>query len=405
MANGLETLYDPQVVRYATGGAPLDELVNDYMQKQDPAYRATVEGDVATMERRATPIFMERVQRAQAVAPSVISFTEEHYIQRALKQYVRQRGETQRSAIGYLNWYPDAPERRIANMRGLLDEFIEHNPTTPFAYIEGEITEPLCMGALRKRVADTAANLVASDTPDDVLFTPHDADMALLNLTHMHDLRRAFDRHPLVLSVWPHVSHVRTPPTAERLGLPNMDMIIKWMDDLTTMLEADERFEPGPGFSLRAMLAVGGYNPTVQLSETYSLLQAIHGPKPISHPGCVPVPKAKLVQSPRRLYSKLLQHVGPPEFWTNQEGIRPDEDYRGYPEEFFARWPDLPARLRDDMLRDLGILYYQDVYKKLVATMTEEEAHTRARATMEGMRRRLGGPEDMFEGMEPSPSR
>jgi hypothetical protein len=381
-------LFPPEVVRLVNDPRPMDELVAEYMGRQDPAYQAAVAEDVRTMGGRATDAFME-ARGVQVPVPMIIAAEEERYIAHALAQYANQPNSPTFSVLGYLNRPEDAAPHRIANMRGLLDDFIARNPGVPFGYIEGVIDD-FSPPRERRRAADALLSFTAADDPSDMLVVPHDADTVALSPNHFGALWHPFARHRFVLSVIPHVTHART------ANLLNMDKVVEWWEE--SQQATGDYFEPGPGLSARAIMAVDSYNDEDFLGETHGLITRIHGRDArLGIPGSVAVGNAVLTLSPRRFYDRFYQGGGSLQIWSTDEPLTAYDDYRRLSSLHFEHWPDTDDRRRDDMLRSYGAAALQRAFDWRVARgMSPGRALRLSRRALEDIRRRIGGPEDMI---------
>lgn len=398
MEKQFHTEYGPWEVmdRVANGGS-FQEEVAAYIGGHDLAYQHRLREGFATVT--ATPAFYE-VKNMKVAVAGLISFQEEHHIRQALGTYARQEEPPPYRALGYLNWPEFPTQHKVDATQAVLDEFIADHPEVPFGYYKDQEPGPLVIGRLRKRTDET---LLVGSLPDieedgDVLVLNHDADMVDMSPTHLRDLNGKFRSKPGITGVIPWVSHRRTPPTLTSKGLPNMDQLIVWMDDWEVQCERGKYYEPGPGFSARAYMAVGGYDPARTHAETHDVMARIHQDNPFDHPGCLLVPEARLVLSPRRFYTKFYQSYGPDQIWRmTEDDFTTEDNYRAIPEAVFGQWPDMPQAAMEQHARRLGVTIMHEVYLRQL--IRGAEVADAAQHTLEVTRRlhaRLGGPRDMF---------
>jgi hypothetical protein len=375
---------------------PLDEAFSSYLLGEDPFYADRVEEIAAGLGNHATEAFMEATE-AEVAAGMLVSHQEWRGIRTALGQYAVQEEMPNGRIAAYHNWPADVSKHDRTRTRGELDRFIEKNPQVPFAYFEGEETEELRMGRIRKLVTDVVLCATVWDTPGDIMLTSHDADMTYLDPLHFTTLHGAFTNRgdwPYV-TVTPFVGHTESP------NVPNMNRVISWNDEPGKEMITARFYEPGPAWSARAYMH-GGYDRDRNFGETHYMLNSIHQGDAMNHPARIHVPQARMLLSPRREYHKLSQMTGDAsvQIWTGQDGdLVAKEEYRRYRGSEFAYLVDITDEQRDTQLRSVALNMLTDAAVHqgyLHLNEPPSRLLERALVLLERQRAQLGGPEDMF---------
>ncbi|HSW98689.1 MAG TPA: hypothetical protein VLF71_02535 [Candidatus Saccharimonadales bacterium] len=378
-------------------GALLDEVFAGYLAAQAPAYHDNLLTQADRLAAHSTPAFRE-MTRAEVGVGMLVSHQEWRGVGRALDCYTSQRRPPRQRIVGCHNWPPFANERDVAQTREVLDTFIAHNPSVPFAYCEGEETGLLRIGRLRKFVTDLALKMTVWRTHGDIMLTNHDADMVRLHPDNLRASHDAFSHPPAGLpfvSITQQVSHERSP------NLPNMNQVLDWTDDARVVALASNYYEPGPCWSARAYMEEP-FDPTDRYLETHNMLDRHHQGDARLHPARLWLPHVPQVLSPRRPYYKLYVNAsrGSVAFWDGQEeDFTMEDDYREHTAHDFGYWSDIADIARDEQLWYTGWRTLKDAAVAQVQRHPDADPMFtlgRCFSRLQKLRRELGGPPGMF---------
>lgn len=361
-----------------------DYSVMRYLDLQGHEQQEKLAEGLDYLAGHATPAFKE-MGLADIGTTLIISDQEAPNIAHTLHQYKMQPNTPYRRVLGYLNWPTPFDRNTAAPVRKILDTFVEQNPDIPFGYFEGSEKVPACMGAIRGLPGD----MLQVFLDDHGLMNSHDADLRALSPDFNATLLTNYHERLLSVAV-PDLVHEEVP------GHPNANAVLRWMNDTEAKLLQGIYYDLGLTYSAMDYRTAGGYGPEY-IAETITLANTIASTQGVQLPDHGWVPGAKIVTSSRRLLPKLLDGVPVNQMWDGPGDFKAHEHYRTLSQDDLVRTPDISQEARDERLREYG----KEILDKLAIKYEFIDDGTATREdlidTLEAMRNRLSGPDDMFD--------
>jgi hypothetical protein len=370
--------------------SPFRDVVHNHLASLDPEHGNIIARGLLEISRQHISDAVHRSPRVMALG-AVAAHQEAEYIYPTLKQYARQKSAPPHQVTLFCNWPKGANQTAVGETIDRIDRFRYYHPDVPVRYFTGEVPPDAKIGYIRKLTFGVGLDIAAQGDVDDVLMMAHDADITALNRLFLARMDRAFrDPTKLVAALTADVRHERS-----NGRLPNLDSVVAWFD--MNGIASDSMIELGNGFSARAAMEVGDYNPNDDTSETLGIYRRIFQSYSLNHPARIVVRGTRIVSSSRRPYHKLLDGIGPTEFWGTGN-FHPTESYRDID---FNTAPDITVDEANDHIRTLAVgndgynVASHLLHRYLAEGRDFVDAQNLAIRTIEIGRLLLGGPEDL----------